>query len=51
MNEEMKQIIDKALTDERNRGYIQGIWDFLMKLEHTHKTPREIYSDLLDNSN
>lgn len=47
MDREIKKIIDKALKDEYNKGYMQGIWDYLRQLMETHKLPTEIYNDLL----
>lgn len=47
MNEEMKKVIDKAMIEEFNRGYLQGVWDFLQELKTTHKLPQEIANELM----
>jgi len=46
MNDEMKKIINKALKDEFNRGYLQGVWEFLQEINKTHKLPIEIFEEL-----
>lgn len=48
IDDDMRQLLNEYGSARYNAGYLDGVWKFYNTLKDTHKTPYEIFNDLID---